>query len=67
MSTNDGNVGDQPPTDINPYEVLGIELDATADDIKSAYRKQALKHHPGTPQVYLNPQTPTITNILLRH
>jgi len=28
------------------YEVLGISKDASADDIKSAYRKMALKWHP---------------------
>jgi molecular chaperone DnaJ len=28
------------------YEVLGIERDATDQQIKSAYRKLALKHHP---------------------
>jgi molecular chaperone DnaJ len=28
------------------YEVLGISRDASADQIKSAYRKAALKHHP---------------------
>ncbi|HKS82955.1 MAG TPA: molecular chaperone DnaJ [Candidatus Acidoferrales bacterium] len=28
------------------YEVLGIARDASADQIKSAYRKAALKHHP---------------------
>jgi DnaJ family protein C protein 9 len=35
------------PTSINPYEVLGVDEKSTADQIKSAYRKQALKHHPG--------------------
>jgi molecular chaperone DnaJ len=28
------------------YEVLGVARDATADQIKSAYRKLALRHHP---------------------
>ncbi|OJD13899.1 hypothetical protein AJ78_05689 [Emergomyces pasteurianus Ep9510] len=39
-------VPEEPPSSINPYEVLYIDEKATADQIKSAYRKQALKHHP---------------------
>jgi len=35
------------PPSIDPYEVLGLEAEATADDVKKAYRKLALKHHPG--------------------
>ena len=31
---------------INPYEVLGINQGGTKDEIKSAYRKMAKKHHP---------------------
>lgn len=38
---------DEEPPIIEPYSVLGIEKSATADDVKSAYRKAALKHHPG--------------------
>jgi molecular chaperone DnaJ len=28
------------------YEILGIGRDATHDDVKKAYRKEALRHHP---------------------
>lgn len=35
------------PPAIDPYEVLGLEAEATADDVKKAYRKLALKYHPG--------------------
>ena len=37
---------DEAPTTIDPYAVLAIQYDATEDQIKSAYRKAALKHHP---------------------
>jgi DnaJ-class molecular chaperone with C-terminal Zn finger domain len=30
----------------NAYKVLGITKDATDDEVKAAYRKMALKHHP---------------------
>ena len=30
----------------NYYEVLGIQIDATKEDIKKAYRKLSLKYHP---------------------
>jgi DnaJ-class molecular chaperone len=37
----------KPPTSINPYRTLDVERDASEAQIKSAYRKAALKHHPG--------------------
>ncbi|TKA77948.1 hypothetical protein B0A49_03627 [Cryomyces minteri] len=37
---------EDPPNEINPYEVLGLERSATQDQVKTAYRKAALKWHP---------------------
>lgn len=49
MSTSDEEelVGG-PPLSINPYEVLGLGPEATHEEVKSAYRKLALRNHPGT-------------------
>ncbi|KAF3761361.1 DnaJ-domain-containing protein [Cryphonectria parasitica EP155] len=45
MSDIEENLDPEPPV-IDPYEVLGLERDASPDQVKSAYRKAALKHHP---------------------
>ncbi|KAL7810159.1 hypothetical protein V8C26DRAFT_410608 [Trichoderma gracile] len=45
MSDHEDVVDGEPPS-IDPYEVLGLERSATADQVKSAYRKAALKNHP---------------------
>ena len=29
------------------YEVLGVERTASADEVRKAYKREALKHHPG--------------------
>ncbi|KAL8421540.1 hypothetical protein RB596_002349 [Gaeumannomyces avenae] len=43
-SSDELDVGEPPA--IDPYEELGLERSATADQVKAAYRKAALKHHP---------------------
>lgn len=41
----------------DPYKVLGLEPDASADDIKKAYRQMAKLYHPD-----LHPDDPTIND-----
>lgn len=41
---------DDTPPSIDPYAVLGLETEATGDDVKRSYRKLALKHHPDKSQ-----------------
>ncbi|KAF1957084.1 DnaJ-domain-containing protein [Byssothecium circinans] len=38
--------GEDGPPVVDPYAVLELDKDATDDDVKKAYRKMALKHHP---------------------
>lgn len=45
MPSSDDLTDGEPPQ-IDPYEVLNLERAATPDQIKSAYRKAALKTHP---------------------
>ncbi|WYZ37853.1 hypothetical protein EsH8_II_001359 [Colletotrichum jinshuiense] len=45
MSSSDDLIEGEPPA-IDPYEILELDREATADQVKSAYRKAALKNHP---------------------
>lgn len=53
-------LSDAPPTDIDPYQTLEIETTATPSEVKSAYKKLALQHHPGN----LNPRDLASDNML---
>jgi len=53
MPKRDEDLAEEPPSSINPYKVLEVDEKATADQIKTAYRKKALKHHPGTQSICL--------------
>jgi DnaJ-domain-containing protein 1 len=41
-------IDEQPPSvEEDLYKILGVESNATPEAIKTAYKKNALKHHPG--------------------
>lgn len=42
------DVPEKPPSvEEDLYKILGVESSATPEAIKTAYKKNALKHHPG--------------------
>ncbi|KAL8660781.1 MAG: hypothetical protein Q9202_006203 [Teloschistes flavicans] len=47
------DISEKPPENIDPYSALGLDPTASAAEIKTAYKKLALKHHPGTFQKIL--------------
>lgn len=42
------------------YKILGVNKNASEDEIKKAYRKRALMHHPGTHSSPLCPVQPPL-------
>lgn len=42
------DISEKPPSvEEDLYKILGVESSATPEAIKTAYKKNALKHHPG--------------------
>ncbi|KAL8812663.1 MAG: hypothetical protein Q9223_000575 [Gallowayella weberi] len=40
------DISETPPKDINPYTTLNLTSSASAAEVRTAYKKLALKHHP---------------------
>ena len=55
-------MGNRTSNSIDPYAVLGLEADATADDIRAAYRRCAKNTHPDT-----GGSSPEFTDVNLAH
>ena len=41
------DISENPPKNIDPYKTLNLDSSASAAEVRSAYKKLALKHHPG--------------------
>lgn len=47
-ATSNERIPEEPPSvEEDLYKILGVESAATPEAIKSAYKKSALRHHPG--------------------
>ena len=69
------DVSETPPKDINPYTTLDLTPSASTAEIRTAYKKLALKHHPGKAHLGICPfschinlfitSKPTLTHLVL--
>jgi DnaJ family protein C protein 9 len=50
---------EMPSVEEDLYKILGVASDATPEAIKTAYKKSALRNHPGM-QTNAGPKTPNI-------
>ena len=48
------HLSDTPPNEIDPYGTLDIPVTASSAEVKTAYKKLALRHHPGIAILRLN-------------
>ena len=39
--------------EVNPYELLGLAIEASEQEIRTAYRQRSLKVHPDRVRIYL--------------
>lgn len=39
--------------EVNPYELLGLSIEATEAEIKTAYRQRSLKVHPDRVRLFI--------------
>lgn len=51
--------------EVDPYELLGVTLESSEQDIRTAYRKLSLKVHPDRVSVLLSLSVVLVLNVVL--
>lgn len=57
------DIEETPPLEVDPYLVLEIETAASTSEVKTAYRKLALRHHPGVFRNNIIPPFPWVSEL----